>query len=57
MVHQDRFIGCCVDPTRGYAGRIALPVAGDDDKTKAVVMRAPQWRARPDNPSSFADPR
>lgn len=89
----------------GTHGRIALPVAGDDDRAKAVVMqlvdelgfdpvdaggldeswrqqpstpvyttdldaegvrgalshadpqRAPQWRATPDSPGSFTDPR
>ncbi|MGB9279933.1 MAG: NADPH-dependent F420 reductase [Pseudonocardiaceae bacterium] len=89
----------------GTPGRIALPVAGDDDSAKAVVMqlidelgfdpvdagrldqswrqqpgtpvyttdldtdgvqralseaspqRSPQWRATPDSPGSFLDPR
>jgi hypothetical protein len=89
----------------GTPGRIALPVAGDDDSAKAVVMqlidelgfdavdtgslneswrqqpgtpvyttdldadgvrralseaspeRAPQWRATPDSPGGFTDPR
>jgi predicted dinucleotide-binding enzyme len=42
------------DQPRGMAGRIALPVAGDD---QASPERPPGFRASADSPGTFMEPR